>query len=99
MASQFPRRTLENALRVPEALKEKNGGNPWPPEQVADALGLGAKSGNFFYVAGASRDYGLTEGSRDTAEISLTELGRRAIDPSSQEEEHRAKADAFLHVE
>jgi hypothetical protein len=50
MASSFPSRTLENALRVPEALKEKNGGNPWPPAQVADAMGVGAKSGNFFYV-------------------------------------------------
>jgi hypothetical protein len=99
MASSFPRRTLENALRVPEALKEKNGGNPWPPAQVADALGVGAKSGNFFYVAGASRDYGLTEGSRDTAEIKLTELGRRAVYPGSSDEERRAKLDAFLYVE
>lgn len=99
MASSFPRRTLENALRVPEALKEKNGGNSWPPAQVADALGVGAKSGNFFYVAGASRDYGLTEGSRDTAEITLTDLGRRAVYPGSSDEERQAKLDAFLSVE
>ena len=62
MAAQrpFPRKTLEIALRVPRALKEKNGGNPWASEQVAAALGVGAKGGNFFYISSASRDYGLT---------------------------------------
>lgn len=95
----FPRKTLEQALRVPRALKDKNGGNPWAPEQVATALGLGTKGGNFYYVAASSRDYGLTTGSRDTAEIALTDLGRRAVYPQSDTEEGQAYIDAFLHVE
>jgi hypothetical protein len=95
----YPRRTLEQALRVPRALREYNGGNPWPPEQVAEAVGLGPKSGHFFYVSGASRDYGLTSGSRDTAEIALTELGRRAVYPQSDAEEGAALRSAFLAVE
>jgi hypothetical protein len=33
----FPRRTLEQALRVPKAIKEHNGGNPWPADEVAKA--------------------------------------------------------------
>jgi hypothetical protein len=95
----YPRRTLENALRVPRAIKEKNGGNPWPSAQVATALALGAKSGNFFYITTASRDYGLTEGSRDSAEISLTPLGRRVVYPQSPAEEQAAKIEAFLNVD
>jgi hypothetical protein len=95
----FPRKTLEQALRVPRALKDKNGGNPWPPDQVAKALGLGAKGGNFYYVAAASRDYGLTAGSRDTGEIALTELGRRVVYPSSDSEQAQAYLDGFLRVE
>lgn len=95
----FPRKTLDQALRVPRALKDKNGGNPWPPDQVAKALGLGARGGNFYYVASASRDYGLTSGSRDTAEIALTDLGRRAVYPTSDDEQATAYLDAFLHVE
>lgn len=27
----YPRATLEEALRIPFALKDKNGGNAWPP--------------------------------------------------------------------
>jgi hypothetical protein len=95
----FPRRTLEIALRVPRALKDKNGGNPWPSDQVAKALGIGAKGGNFYYISAASRDYGLTIGSRETAEIALTELGRRAVYPESDDARQQAYMDAFLSVE
>lgn len=95
----FPRRTLEQALRVPRAIKEYNGGNPWPSDQVAGALGIGAKSGNFFYISAASRDHGLTEGTRDTPQIALTELGRRAVYPQSDEVERVALLEAFLAVD
>jgi hypothetical protein len=84
---------------VPRALKDKNGGNPWAPSQVSSALGLGSMGGNFYYVAAASRDYGLTTGSRDTAEIALTELGRRAVYPQADTEQGTAYLDAFLHVD
>lgn len=98
-ARAYPSRTIEQALRVPRSLKDKNGGNPWPPEQVAEALGVGAAGGNFFYVAAASRDYGFTTGSRDTKEIALTELGRRAVYPGSDADEKQAFLDGFLNVE
>jgi hypothetical protein len=35
----YPRVPLERALLVALAIKEKNGGNPWPAEQVAAAVG------------------------------------------------------------
>ncbi|MGI8804353.1 MAG: hypothetical protein ACR2IN_01405 [Thermoleophilaceae bacterium] len=95
----FPRRTLENALRIPRALREHNGGQPWPPAEVARALDLGAQSGNFFYLTSAAKQYGLTEGTSRTSEIALTELGRRAVFPSSAEEERAALRDAFLNVQ
>jgi hypothetical protein len=101
MAAQrtFPRRTLEQALRVPHALKDYNGGNAWPPDQVAEALGIGKMGANFFYISAASRDHGLTTGSRDTAQIGLTELGRRAVYPESPGDEKGALLNAFLLVE
>lgn len=95
----YPRKTLEEALRVPRALKDKNGGNPWPPAHVAEALGIGGKGGNFYYITAASRDYGLTTGSRETAEIAVTELGRRAVYPESDVSQQQAHLDAFLSVE
>ena len=60
------------------ALK-KNGGNPWPPEDVAKAIGLSHRTTRFFYLTAAARDYGLTEGTRDAAQISLTPLGNAVV--------------------
>jgi hypothetical protein len=60
---------------------------------------VGAKSGNFYYVSAASRDYGMTTGSRETAEIALTELGRRAVYPESDTAQRAAYTDAFLTVD
>jgi hypothetical protein len=65
---------------------------------VAKALNLGPKSGNFFYITSAAKQYGLTEGTSQTSEIKLTELGRRAVYPSSPDEERSALREAFLRV-
>ena len=95
----FPRRTLEESLKVATAIKEKNGGNPWDTKQVAAALNFGAASNNFFYLTAASRDFGLTEGTRDTAEITLTALGKRAVLPRTPEERDEALNEAFFSVD
>ncbi|MFJ4810252.1 hypothetical protein [Streptomyces longwoodensis] len=95
----YPRRTLEEALRIPQALKEYNGGNPWPPEQVAKALGVGKGSSNFFYLTASSRDFGLTSGTRDSPLITLSPLGRQAVYPSSHEDERESLYKAFFSVE
>lgn len=94
----FPRKTLEEALRVPTVVRSHNGGKPYAPSEVAKALGLGM-SGNFYYLTAASRDFGLTEGSRETATISLTDLGRQAVYPQSDDQLAQALLEAFLSVE
>lgn len=95
----YPRVTLEIALRVPVAIKEKNAGNPWRPEEVAKAVGVGAKTGNFYYITAGARDYHITEGSSKTDKIALTALGKRVMYPRSPEEEIVAKREAFLSVD
>src|SRR5215207_8596515 len=70
----FPSITIGKALAVAQKLKELNGGNPWAPESIATALDVGAKSPKFFYITAASRDFGLTTGTRDTPTIALTDL-------------------------
>ena len=44
----YPRVTLEKALRIPLALNAKNGGNSWPPADVAVAVGFSPKNSDFF---------------------------------------------------
>jgi hypothetical protein len=95
----FPRESLERAVTIALAIRDKNGGKPWTPQDVANAVGLSAATNTFFYLAAAARDYGLTEGGRDSAKISLTDLGRKAVYPASAEEEAAARIEAFRKVD
>jgi hypothetical protein len=95
----FPRVTLEDAMKVALAIKDKNAGNPYASEDVARALKVGARGGHFFYLTAGARDYGLTTGTRDTEKISLTELGRLAVYPATPAEALEAKRRAFLSID
>jgi hypothetical protein len=95
----FPRVELREAVKVPLALRHKNGGNPWLPDLVAAAVGYGKGTNSFYYLTAASRDFGLTEGTRDSDLISLTELGRRLAYPETPEQEAETRREAFRRIE
>lgn len=78
----FPQFGLEECHRLVNAIKEFNAGNPWSPKEIAASLNMGTGS-NYFYLTAACRDYGLTIGTRDTAKIELTELGRNLVYPKT----------------
>lgn len=78
----FPQAGLEECVRLVNVIKQFNSGNPWAPKEIANALGVGM-SNNYFYLTAACRDYGLTIGTRDTAKIELTDLGRSLAYPKS----------------
>jgi hypothetical protein len=96
---QFPRVTLENALQIPLALKNHNGGNPWEPDEVRQAIGAGTGGNAWFYLTAGSRDYGLTSGTRDTPKIALEELGRGIVYAPNEESELALKKQAFLNID
>jgi hypothetical protein len=96
----FPRRPLEEAIRVPVALKEQYGGNARPPDDVAQALGYPSRSSNsFFYQAAPSRDFGLTTGGRDSTEIALDDRGRRYAYAGSGDVGKAVLKEAFLSTD
>ncbi|MCR9217306.1 MAG: hypothetical protein NXI14_08910 [bacterium] len=95
----FPRVTIEDALRVPEALKSKNNGRAYASSDVAKAVDLGAKGTQFFYLTAGSRDYGLTTGTRDAPKIELTDLGKSVVYPESAAEKSAALLEAFRSVD
>ncbi len=95
----FPAMALEETLKVPQLIKEKNGGNPWPPAELAKALDLSAKSNKLWYVTSSARDYGLTNGTRDTDKVELAALGRSIVYAPSREEEVSGIRSAFFNVE
>ena len=96
----YPQRTLEDALSVPSAIREKNNGNPWMTEDVSKAaLGVAKSNNRFFYVAAASRDYGLTIGSRDTEKIELTDLGKEIFFAPDEQTRRQKMIDAFFGID
>jgi hypothetical protein len=95
----FPRATLEQALKIPYAIKDHNGGNPWEPEEVRKATGAGTGGNAWFYLCAASRDYGLTTGTSAAQKIELAEIGRDIVYAPNLDAEKQAKLRAFLHVE
>jgi hypothetical protein len=94
----FPRVTLEKALKIPYAIKEHNGGNPWEPEELRKAIGIGMGNA-WFYLTAGSRDYGLTSGTRQSAKISLEDLGRDIVYAPNAEIEQQLKVQAFLRID
>jgi hypothetical protein len=96
----FPQKTLEEALVVPEAIRDKNQGNPFATADVADACGYkNHRSGSFFYLSVSARDYGLTVGTYNTDKIELAPLGRRIVSPNTPDDERKAKVEAFFNID
>ncbi len=95
----FPTLPLEIALEVPVAIKEKNGGNPWAVEDLAAALSMSHKTNKFYYTTAASRDFGLTIGTRNTPKVELTDLGRAIVYAPDPAAELEKKTEAFLGVD
>lgn len=96
----FPAVTIEEATQIPKVIKEFNGGNPWPPAEVARALkNISARGDKFWYLTSGARDYGFTVGTRDTSQIALDSLGREFVYANSPEAEIQALRSAFSRIE
>jgi Predicted nucleotide-binding protein containing TIR-like domain. len=97
--SEFPKNTLEEALRVPRALYEANGGQPLPPTETAIALGMSPGSSDFRVILSSSIKYGLTHGSFNSDRITMDTLAQQIVEPKNSEEAHAALVEAALTPE
>lgn len=95
----FPKNTLEDAIRVPKAIEEKNAGNPMPASDLAKAVGFRQPSDwRFLDLLRSANLYGLVSGSGSSAVISLTKLGQDIVAPSSPSQRSEALQVAFRAV-
>lgn len=100
LSRPYPVRTLEEALAIPQVIREQNNGNPWDTEDVAQASLDVLKSNNkFFYTAAAARDYGLTVGTRDTEKIELAPLGRELFFAGDEEIKQAKLLETFFSID
>lgn len=94
----FPSVTLEDAVVIPQKIKDLNGGNPWRPADIAQSIGKSEKANPFFYLAAGARDYGLTDGTRDTEKISIADIGHEFVYAGNQDQERTSLQKAFFNV-
>lgn len=95
VVSEFPKYTLEEALRVPAAL-DRNGGRPMAPLETAVAMGLSPGSSVFRGLLSASIKYGLTKGTEKASTVELLPPGESINAPKAPEEKTRALVAAAL---
>ncbi len=93
----FPHYSIEECRKIADAIKEFNAGNAWTPKDIAAALKIGTGS-NYFYLTAASRDYSLTNGTRASEKIELSDLGKKLVYPKNLEQEKEAIFEAFNSV-
>lgn len=94
--SDVPSSSLDEALRVPEAILDHYGGKATAPLQVAKALNVDPKGSQIRVLSGAAIAFGLIEGGAQAASISITDLARRILRPKEESEDLDAKREAVL---
>lgn len=94
--SEVPRHSLREAMKVPLALHDHFGNKPAKPHQVAMALNLSPTSSSWDMLTGSAIAYGVTEGGSRAAEIKLTDLGRRLVAPTEEDQDLAARTEAVL---
>lgn len=94
--SDVPNNSIDEALRIPQALVDHYAGEPATPLQVASALNMTPTSGTFRNLCGSSIAYGLTSGGYNAQFISLEPMGKRIVQSLEEGDDIVAKREAVL---
>ena len=94
--SACPSHALEDALKIPQAIKENFAGQPTDPMLLSQACGYSPSSSTWRTLTGAAIAYGVTDGGYNSKEISITPLGERIVAPLVEGDDIVAKKEASL---
>lgn len=94
--SDVPSASLDDALRVPQAILDHYAGKPSAPLQVAKALNMDPKGSQVKVLSGAAIAFGLIEGGAQASSISITDLSRQILRPREEGADLSAKRQAVL---
>jgi hypothetical protein len=95
----FARNTLEEAIRIPKAIEEKNAGNPMRASELAKAVGFRlANDWRFLDLLRSANQYGLVSGAGQTATVHIENLGQNIVAPGSPTDRQQALLASFNNV-
>jgi hypothetical protein len=95
----YPKYTLTECLKLAESIRDNNRGEPYNRIDLAQSIGLSPESSTFRILITASNKYGLTEGSYIAEKISLTDLGKKIVSPTTDEEKSQGILTSLYNVE
>ena len=93
----IPSKSLQQSLRVGQAIVDCNGGKPIDKLTLAEAMKLSPTSSSFIQLVSSSQIYGLTSGSSFSKTISLSQAGKDYFYHRSMEEKQSALVLAATH--
>lgn len=94
--SDVPLMSLDEALRIPQAILDHYAGKATAPLYVAKALNVDPKGSQLKFLSGAAIAFGLIEGGAQATSIGVTELARRILRPKTEGGDLIAKREAVL---
>lgn len=94
--SDMPNVSLDEALRLPEAIFDHYAAKPTTPFNVAKVLNVDPKGSQLRLLSGAAIAFGLIEGGAQASNITVTETARKIIRPKIEDEDLLAKREALL---
>jgi hypothetical protein len=95
----FPKHTLQEALKVVEAIQNKNNGNPMKTVFLAQSLDLSPTSTNFRDITSSAYKYGLTQGTWNVDKVALTPLGNALTKPTDPKKEVKDRQEAVMKID
>ena len=95
----YPKLSLVDALRLAESIRDNNASSPYNRIDLAASVDLSPESSTLRTLITASNKFGLTEGSYAAEKISLTDLGRKIVSPTSDEEKAQGLMTALYKVD
>lgn len=96
----FPKNTLEESIRVAQAIEEKFAGNPVKADQIVKAVGFHkVEDWRFKSLIRSANLYGLISGSGTGTPLKLEQIGSDIVAPQGPEQRRMALMRAFENVE
>ncbi len=97
ISSNYPRHTIDKALRLPRAIIEQNAGKDTTDSDAASYIGITNIRGAFNVEIGSALKYGLLE-RPSSGYIKPTELAKQILRPQSPDDELKGLRTAILNA-